>query len=126
MTYILRDHFSGVFYAELAFNPELIPLESFLGSAWREKPEFLFCGLPDWLMIPNIVAAAFPGIDEAVLAQGVEPGKVTSGFQSGAITSIKFMERNFLAFCVGKPIAEANTACDMTVKRQSTSRMWII
>lgn len=81
--YTLRDHCSGVFYAEVAIAPDLLPLKDFLARAWGEKAEYAFCGLPELLTFPASVQAAFPGVAEAVERLGVRLAGVTSGFQGG-------------------------------------------
>lgn len=81
--YTLRDHCSGVFYAEVAIAPDLLPLKGFLARAWGQKTGYAFCGLPELLSFPASVRAAFPDVAEAVERLGVRLVDVTSGFQGG-------------------------------------------
>jgi hypothetical protein len=60
--YLIRDHYSGVFYAEIHSSSSLIPIEDFLYRAWSQKGEYLFCGAPDWMSIPRTVSEVFPAI----------------------------------------------------------------
>lgn len=103
--YVLRDHFSGLFYSEIAFVGGLAPLEGFLHRAWSEKEDYLFCGLPDLLMVPRTVDGALPTIKERVLKLGVQLVEVTSGFQSG-IRDIRTIEED-LKFVAGESIETA-------------------
>lgn len=90
--YLIRDHYSGCFYAELHECSSLIPLEEFLFRAWSKKLEYEFCGMPDFLAVPQTVAAAFPGVLRLIQDYGIELAPVTSGFQSGAMRDIQTWE----------------------------------
>jgi hypothetical protein len=81
--YLVRDHFSGLFYAEVAGSDRLVPVEQFLYRAWSRKNDYVFCGVPDMLMIPRTVSDAFPSATKSVAELGVRLLDVTSGFQSG-------------------------------------------
>jgi len=81
--YIIRDHFSGLFYWEVASSGHLLPIEQFLYRAWTRKSDVALCGVPELLTIPKTVLAAFPSIMQLVAEVGVRPLKVTSGFQGG-------------------------------------------
>lgn len=92
--YLIRDHYSGVFYAEIHPGSALIPLEDFLYRAWSQKEEYLFCGAPDWMSIPRTVSEGFPAIIDFIGTYDIKSFKVTSGFQSGAIRDIKTWEQH--------------------------------
>lgn len=81
--YLVRDHFSGAFYAEATASSQLFPVEQFLLRAWSKKDKYIFCGMPEHLSVPNTVADAFPNILEWVDSLGVKLLNVTSGFQGG-------------------------------------------
>jgi hypothetical protein len=81
--YLIRDHFSGAFYAEAASSSQLIAVDQFLLRAWSKKDEYIFCGLPEHLSVPNTVAEAFPTLLSWVDSQGIKLLEVTSGFQGG-------------------------------------------
>jgi hypothetical protein len=81
--YMIRDHFSGVFYGEMHPSASLIPVEDFLFRAWSQKQECLFCGAPEGLSIPETVNKAFPSLRPILPAWNIEEIKVTSGFQGG-------------------------------------------
>lgn len=92
LTYVLRDHCSGVYYAETCFAPEVLPLKGFLARAWRQKPDYPFCGMPKLLLFPSVLREAFPGVAEDVESLGIELVKVTSGFQAGGTRDIRTIE----------------------------------
>jgi hypothetical protein len=81
--YLIRDHFSGAFYAEACPSSLLMPVEDFLIRAWSKKDEYIFCGIPDSLSIPNTVAEAFPKLLPWASSLGLDLLEVTSGFQGG-------------------------------------------
>lgn len=92
LVYCLRDHCSGVFYAEIAFRPDLPSMHEFLSRAWSPKSDYPFHGVPALLMVPSTVEQVFPGLSRSVSQLGVGLVQVTSGFQSG-IGDIKNIER---------------------------------
>lgn len=79
----IRDHCSGLFYAEVAFGPTLPSMTAFLSRAWSPKADYAFYGVPKLLTIPRTVEVAFPGLSASVRKLGIELVGVTSGFQSG-------------------------------------------
>lgn len=91
--YLIRDHYSGVFYAEIHSSATLIPVEQFLFRAWSRKSEYVFRGLPDFISVPKVVSSAFPAIAVLIRAYGIGTISVTSGFQSGAIRDLKTWEQ---------------------------------
>ena len=100
--YVIRDHFSGLFYAELGLSDNIIPVQNFLYRAWAEQNDYSFYGVPEFLTIPSTVATVFPELEKHVSALGVKPLKVTSGFQGG-IRDIKTIEE-YLIISAGSPI----------------------
>lgn len=90
--YLIRDHYSGVFYAEMCSSVVLTPVEEFLFRAWSRKEHYTFCGLPDYLSIPETVRDMYPSIDKLIRDYEIHPVRVTSGFQSGAIRDLKTWE----------------------------------
>ncbi len=51
--YVIRDHFSGLFYAELSDSDSLIPIHDFLYRAWQNKLFHPMVGIPDFMTIPK-------------------------------------------------------------------------
>ncbi|WP_159561829.1 hypothetical protein [Alcanivorax sp. S71-1-4] len=102
--YVLRDHCSGVIYAEVCSSRDLNNLDGFLFRAWSRKEEYTFCGIPEHLTIPKTIESVFPEIKGRVSLLGVIFPKVTSGFQSG-IRDIKSLE-SFMSFYLDKPFCE--------------------
>lgn len=89
--YLIRDHFSGAFYAEICASDAIAPVQDFLIRAWSIKREYLFCGVPDHISIPKTVASSFASICSFVQSLGVEPHEPTSGFHAG-VRDIKTWE----------------------------------
>ena len=82
--YLLKDHFSGVIYAEVCLHTDMIPVGDFLHRAWARKEDFPFCGIPTALMVPKSVLEWVPdiaGLLEHLQINHIAP---TGGFQAGA------------------------------------------
>lgn len=103
LIYSLRDHFSGLYYIELAFASNPISARDFLGRAWRGTELVVLLGIPYFLMIPKTVEDAFPGISNLMQQQGIELIPVTSGFQSGGLIAAKAVEGH-LIFANDRPL----------------------
>ncbi len=119
--YVVRDHFSGLFYSEVALSSYLIPLKEFLYRVWSRKEDYLFCGIPDLLAIPKTVEIVFPSIKQSVALLGVKFPKVTSGFQGG-VRDVKTIEED-MKLAVGMPFDKAaqyvNQICRYMATRES-------
>ncbi|HUD42877.1 MAG TPA: hypothetical protein VMR06_12875 [Dokdonella sp.] len=113
--YTLRDHCSGVFYAEVAIAPDLLPLKGFLARAWDEKANFAFCGLPELLSFPASVRDAFPEVAEAVERLGVRLVDVTSGFQGGVRDIREINEA--MRVHEGRPLSDLPDEIEWTYRR---------
>jgi hypothetical protein len=81
--YLLRDHFSGLFYWEICSSNALIPIYAFLFRAWIKKQCHPLYGIPDFMTVPKNVQSYFPGLLGFIEKIGVTYIKVTSGFQGG-------------------------------------------
>lgn len=92
--FAIRDHFSGVSYAEVRLSSALGTLNSFLGKAWRHKPDFPFCGVSELLLLPKAIESAFPGTAASVEQLGTEVLSVACGFQTN-IGDIKVIDNRF-------------------------------
>ena len=62
--YIVADHTSAAFYAELRTSKALITPTEFLTRAWAKKSDFLFHGLPEQLIVPAVVSNEYPDIND--------------------------------------------------------------
>jgi hypothetical protein len=82
--YIVADHASAAFYAELSTSKALMSPIEFLTRAWRKKPDFFFHGLPEYVLVPTIVSHKYPEIDGWLEQLGVGLIPPSSGFQAGA------------------------------------------
>lgn len=104
--YIIRDHCSGLFYSEIAASISLLPVEHFLNRAWSRKKEYVFCGIPKLLTLPQRVETVFPTVKTSVSALGVGVVEVTSGFQGG-IRDVRTVE-DWLKLFHDSPMDEAS------------------
>ena len=117
--YIVRDHYSGCFYAEIHSCTSLVPVEDFLFRAWSEKPNYEFCGAPDYLAVPETVNVAFPNLKKLMEDYGIEPAPVTSGFQSGAVRDVQTWEnlvRQYVSLADGRTEKLSTWTPDLTCK----------
>ena len=85
--FILRDHFSGIYYAEMCTHDDMINLGRFLYTAWSEKEGYEFCGVPENLFVPQIIMDRWPTILDLLDDYGIQALKPKSGFQAGTITA---------------------------------------
>ncbi len=100
VTFIIRDHFSNCFYAELHPVDKLPTISEFLFNAWTQKDQFPFYGVPSCLIVPKNTQELFPSILKYL---SKKPGPAlqipTSGFSS-AVVSIRQWER-FIKYFTG-------------------------
>lgn len=93
VTYIIRDHFSNCFYAELHFVDKMPMIHEFLFNAWKQKSDYPFYGMPACLIVPKTTQKQFPSIHK--FFSNVDKPYLqtpTSGFSS-AVISIRHWER---------------------------------
>ena len=81
--YLIRDHFSGLFYAELADTENIFPVHEFLYRAWSKKESHPLYGIPFGLTVPGTVRALWPELVSLLKEATIEAIDVTSGFQGG-------------------------------------------
>jgi len=60
VTYIIRDHFSSCFYAELHPIDEMPEVEEFLFNAWSKKEGYEFYGIGKTTIVPQTTLDQFP------------------------------------------------------------------
>lgn len=95
--YLIRDHFSGLFYAELSDSNSIVPIYDFLYRAWQEKSCHPMVGIPGFLTIPKNAQDIYPNLVQFAGKLGITYIKVTSGFQGG-VRDIRTWE-NELKWC---------------------------
>ena len=95
IVYTVRDHCSGLFYAEIYFGPAVPSILRFLDRAWSPKSDYIFHGVPELLLFPRTLDRAFPKLKALAVSLGVGLPEVTSGFQSG-IRDIRTIEDNLI------------------------------
>lgn len=81
--YLLSDHFSGVVYGETCTVSNMIHLGEFIHRAWSQKAEYIFCGIPEMVTVPQTVLDTFPQVVNLLSEMDIKIAKVTSGFQGG-------------------------------------------
>lgn len=81
--YIVADHNSAAFYAELRTSETLVTPVEFLTRAWKMKPDFFFHGIPEHLIVPTAVSNKYPEVDDWLEKLGVSLVPPSSGFQAG-------------------------------------------
>ena len=81
--YLVRDHFSGLFYAEVADSKGFLPITEFLYRAWSPKSVHPLYGIPSALTLPKTVKKVWPDLEPFIESLGITVIAVTSGFQGG-------------------------------------------
>lgn len=81
--YLLRDHFSGLFYAEITDTTNMFAVSEFLYRAWSKKEAHPLYGIPFGLTVPSTVRALWPDLVARLNEATIQPIDVTSGFQGG-------------------------------------------
>ena len=95
--FLIRDHFSGLFYWDICSADSLFLIYEFLFRAWKKKDSHPLYGIPDFLTIPMNVQTYFPDLVKFTKNIGITYIKVTSGFQGG-VRDIKTVENEL---CLG-------------------------
>lgn len=62
VTFLIRDHFSNCFYAELHRIDSMPSIKEFLYSSWRKKERYEFCGIPKTLIVNQMILKTCPEI----------------------------------------------------------------
>ena len=83
LIYLLRDHFSGLYYSQATTSQELMRPATFLDKAWSLKVEGLLSGKPRQLTLPAQIEAAFPGTRDSIERLGIEVVDARAGVQAG-------------------------------------------
>jgi hypothetical protein len=93
--YLIRDHHSGLLYAEMAVTPQLFSAREFLLRAWSRTDQLSFSGVTDALTVPKTVADAFPDLLHWLDELGVEAIAATSGFQRQVFGTSRHGKRRY-------------------------------
>jgi len=93
VNFLIRDHFSNCFYAELHRIDTLPDMKEFLFNAWRRKEHFEFCGIPKHLILGRHVVSRFPLIQNFAHNSGLNLELAENGFATG-IRSLRDWENN--------------------------------
>lgn len=93
VNFLIRDHFSNCFYAEIHIINKIPDIREFLYNAWREKENFEFCGIPKVLIIGRHIIEQFPKINNFAINTSLNIELAENGFATG-IRSVKDWENN--------------------------------
>ncbi|HWV73582.1 MAG TPA: hypothetical protein VN040_17795 [Pseudosphingobacterium sp.] len=95
VNYVIRDHYSSCFYAEMHPVDTMPDIEEFLYRAWSNKEDYEFHGIGKTVMVPQVTLKQFPQLHTFFkLAEDITSLQVPeSGFSSG-IVAIKEWESN--------------------------------
>lgn len=83
VNYLIRDHFSGCFYAEVHPIDEVPHISEFLFNAWRQKEGFEFCGIPKSLILGRHIIEKFPEIENLQKNVRLNIELAQNGFATG-------------------------------------------
>jgi hypothetical protein len=121
--YVVADHTSSAFYAEMHTSKALTSPQDFLTRAWSTKPDFFFRGIPQNIIVPTLVLQRFPELN-GFLDQ-LEVGNVppTSGFQAG-IHQVRNWEKD-IAMALSFHTYLEKTPCTMANLAPGLSRLLI-
>lgn len=119
--YILADHTSAAFYAELGTSQTLMDPTAFLTRAWSQKPDFFFHGVPDNLIVPTAVSNKYPQVRDWLTPLNVRIVPPPSGFYAG-IHQVRNWEKDVANTLSFHDYLE-KTPCTMDVLRSKTLRM---
>ncbi len=92
--FLLADHCSSAFYAEVHSCRRLPAANDFLLRAWRKKEDHFFHGLPFVTLVPKTVEQMEPDIRPFIESHGVTPAEAESGFKAG-VHQIRTFENSF-------------------------------
>lgn len=93
--FVLRDKFSGVFYAETVTFEKFPPIEEFLFRAWSLKGDYFFAGLPEYLSVPKYAIS-----DKlSLLLNNLNITEIQPRFNDEAgVIAVKIMETELLKY----------------------------
>ncbi|WP_017257828.1 hypothetical protein [Pedobacter arcticus] len=93
VNFLIRDHFSNCFYAEIHSISEIPDMKDFLYNAWCQKEYFEFCGIPKSLILGRHIIETFPKLINFRNNTGLNIELATNGFATG-IRSVRDWEHN--------------------------------
>jgi hypothetical protein len=119
--YIVADHASSAFYAEVLTNKTLIAPEEFLTRAWSSKPDFFFEGIPEYLVVPTVVLKKHPTTAQFLAQLDVEDVAPSSGFYAG-VHQVRNWEKE-IANTIGFHNFREASPCTLAALSQYITRM---
>lgn len=119
--YILSDHNSSAFYAEIGTSKAMEEPTAFLARAWSKKPGHFFHGLPENLIVPAAVQSKYPRIMDWLKQLDIQAVPPSSGFYAG-IHQVRNWEKD-VASAVSFHDSLENTPCTMGVLCSKTMQI---
>ena len=83
VNYMIRDHFSGLYYAELTDTNNIFSVSEFLYRAWSKKQGNSLYGAPLSISVPKTVRTVWPKLVPFLEEMEIIVIDVTSGFHGG-------------------------------------------
>ncbi len=83
VNYLIRDHFSGCFYAEIFPVDNIAHIGDFLFDAWRQKTYYEFCGVPANMIIGRHILERWPELQNLKQTLDVNIELAQNGFATG-------------------------------------------
>lgn len=93
VNFLIRDHFSNCFYAEIYSIDKVPKINDFLFNAWKEKINFEFCGIPKSLILGKHIIEEFPELINFSKNVDLNIELARNGFATG-IRSVRDWENN--------------------------------
>lgn len=93
VNYLIRDHFSNCFYAEIFPIDNCPSIKDFLFNAWKQKNNFEFCGIPKNLILGRHIIERFPELINFSKNTELNIELARNGFATG-IRSTRDWENN--------------------------------
>lgn len=121
--FLLADHCSSAFYAEVHSCRRLPAARDFLLRAWQRKEDHFFHGLPYLIVVPNTVEQMEPDIRPFIESHSVTPAPAESGFKAG-VHQIRTFENslaNSISWAPGATIAGVGQYTDEAMRRLNES-----
>lgn len=99
VNFLIRDHFSNCFYAELHPIDNHPSIFNFLFNAWRDKQYFEFCGIPRNIILGRHIVEKFPALYNLSKSAGVNIELADNGFATG-IRSLRDWESHIRYYSI--------------------------
>lgn len=93
INFLIRDHFSNCFYAEIHPIDNIPNIFEFLYNAWKKKENYEFSGMPKNIIVGKHIIEKYPEIKSIEKRHDINIELAKNGFATG-IRSLRDWERN--------------------------------